>query len=1174
MQESERMKRDVGQKLVEMGLRKDNVLKKRSRLDNVKDINERKTKRRDDSRRDELIPFNPRTTDSGENNFYGFFRHEPIKGFPESDIFITTGDSLEQNNKDYDYVQDESNENDPKVKNLQRRKELQTQNHTEDDTWLEMENDYIPNEFFENVKMLNTRIQESPKNYSDLWEAEFFPEENNRVLQEQLSIEKAEKRAVEKSMQKLIDYYDSKEQRHDHDTKYEDHALRQSSMPLSQLVKTPIYMNQASNIKSQERKLKLQSGASSSFYQPSQATINYNYNNHHAKNTRHKENKSNKEENSDVNILNDVDNINTETINFSRPTDINTEYSIHEMQYPILHDRRAKRSNSKAKIQNSLANEMIKENEKNSNNYRIIQASHLSKNKLRRAKRDSEIFADSSSEIESAQSKINVEDSITKEEYEKIMAGEILSSIVTNSITKSIESDYEEHDTTAETITTESSTLKYRPSYETQIDISSTSIMDNSEIDDISKQYHNINNSNVKRFVNSEFSPINEEDSNNNDIGNDNDITKEMFFRTEPSDIETTTYGPSQIVSRSYSINKSDRQELVVASATENAQKTSREETQNLISKEEKADSSSYPTVTEKDKKWRDNNDKIRLRKPTSSLETTKRVIEEQMTTETILPKLITDRTIDSSTKSNNNTQDNIEADRNIESAALKQSKKNIGAKKLKTTYHKTSRGHARHAKKLNNHEKLNKGLMKKLMYQYYHDELMKIDAEKRNLRRRETWENDGFRDLIDQGEFIGILIDDDILYKDTNNENYEIPSEFLKKIRYPKYNKVYQFPQYLKIIEDDGESIKYHQHSEDLPKMIKDEQEPTEASRFSDHEHNQDCRYSAEMIEDERKSEETSKSFDRKIFAIDPSTYRGGEPILQLHEKHLKLPYKYYSKIKILENQIPRRMLEKIYQGLSKLTSSEDRISKLQEYMKKTSINKNYDQGNANVAYIFDKIQRQHNRPNDLAIFAQNPFDRQNINQIVENKTAANLNNIYKNLEAKHDNSDMSITGKNMELTKNARIEKYIENEKSINYHDEKENIMNNVKKIEDTTNVERNMIPKNISTDKEEMLNIKRLNGITESEHTTKYLNDQRENKANEYKIAKDAREIIKPYNSNEEIQNNINMEISNNNKTTKNEKIIDNNVKLSKFIKRKQRDINTQRRDEYLKQLLHFL
>ncbi|KMQ86871.1 Heparanase [Lasius niger] len=1119
VQGSGRMKRDIGQKLVEIGLRKDNVFKKHSRIDNVKDyINERKTKRiKDDSRRDELlIPFNPRTTDSDENNFYGFFRRDPIKGFPESDIFITTGDSSEQNNKDYDYVQDESNENGSKVKNMQRRKEL-TQDHIEDNTWIEMENDYVPNEFFEDIKVLNARIKENPKNYSDLWEAEFSSQEhennknNNRiavvkVFQEPRN-EREKKRAIEKSVQKLVNYYDSKEQEHDRDTNYEALALalRRSSMPLSQLVKTPTYINhQASNMKPEEAKLKVESElkASSFFYQPSQtATVNYNYNNYHAKNTRHEETKLNKEEVLDVNISNDRDNINTETIKFSRPADVNTEYSIREMQYPILHNRRAKRSNW-AKIQKILANEMIKENEENSKNChcRIIRASHSSKKPCYcRVKRDSEIFADSSSEIGSvnvgsAQSKRNVENSMTKEEYEKIMAGEILPS------TSSIESDYEErdyqeHDTTTETITTESSTLDYKSRYVTQTtDVSSTSIMDNSEINNISEQYHNVNNSNMKRLlVNSEFSPINEEDSNNNDIVN-TDITKEMFFRSKPSDVQsenkTTTYGPSQIVSKIYSTTRSNRQELI-ASATENVQETTREETQNLI-KKENPDSSTYSTITEnqKDEEWCDNNDKIRLRKSPNTLETTERIAEEQITTEAILSKQATQyratdnsRSNKSKTKLKVNVQQNVEDNENIESGAWTQSKKNIDTKKLKTILRKALlRGHEEDSnRRAEQMDKLKKRLAKrKKLLQQYRYELTKIaDAEKRNLKRRETWErfceNDDFRHLIDQGKFIGVLIDDDVIYKDNNNEKYEIPIEFVKEVkgvRYPKYNKYYQFPRRLKIIEDDGESPfissdrKYNQYYEHLLKIIKDKQELAEASRFSDHEHNQDCRCSVQMIEDEQESEETSKYDDRRIFAIDPSTYRGDEPTLQLHEKHSKLP-KYYPKIK-LENQnsILRRMLEKNYQ----------------------------------------------------------------------------------------------------------------ENKKFVNYHDERENILN-VEKIEDTKDAEKIMIPKNIDTDKEEMLNIRRFNGITESEYRTEHLDNKRENLAKDvYKIAKDTQEINKSYNSNEEIQNNINIEMSNNNKANKDvEKIINNDSGLSKLGKgnaRTKRDINTQKRDKYLEQLLYFL
>ena len=67
---------------------------------------------------------------------------------------------------------------------------------------------------------------------------------------------------------------------------------------------------------------------------------------------------------------------------------------------------------------------------------------------------------------------------------------------------------------------------------------------------------------------------------------------------------------------------------------------------------------------------------------------------------------------------------------------------------------------------------------------------------------------------------------------------------------------------------------------------------------KFLDGEHNQNCQYSSETIEDKRESTETtSRSFVRKVFIIDPSTYYAGEPILQLHEDCLNLP-KYHSKI------------------------------------------------------------------------------------------------------------------------------------------------------------------------------------------------------------------------------------------------------------------------------------
>lgn len=809
-QESERIKRDIGKKLVEIGLKKDNVFKKHSRFDMKDYINERKIKRKggDEFRKDELfVPFNPRTADSGENNFYGFSRYNPIKGFPEGDIFITTGDSSEQN---YDYVQDESNKKDSILENMQHRKEL-TQKHTEDNTWIEMENDHIPNEVFENVKLFNTKIKENTENYGDLLEAEFFPQEyenvrdNNKIgavkiLQEQLPEEKEEKRTMKESMQKLVDYYDLKE--HDRDAKYEAGlALRRSTMPFNQLVKTPNYIlnYQATNTKPEETKPKVESErkASNFFYQPSQtATINSNYNNYRTKNMKHEETNLDKEK---VAIIsNNRDNINTETIKIFQPVDVNTEYSIREIQYPILYNKRFKRSN-RANIQKILSEEMIKESKENTKDChcRIIRASHLSKTICYcRPKRDSQIL-DSSSEIESVnvgsvQSKINIESSTTKEEHEKIMTEEILSN------TSVIESDYEEHDITAKVITTEeSSTSDYKPSYVTQtIDVNSTSIMDNSEVNNISEEYHNIDKFNIASFlINSEFSSNNAEDLHNHDIV-DNDVTR-MFFRTESPDVqsenETTTYDPSQVVSKMFSNN----QDIIVT--TTKYEETIREKTQNFI-KEQKTESSTYSTITEnqENEERRDNNYKISL-KSTNSLETTKRIAEEQMTTETILSnnKQTTNRALDSSesseskTELKDNVQQNVENTQNIQFEAGIQSKKNIDTKKLKTIFRTAPlKGHTRHEEYLNKRaDQINKlkeklyARREKLLQQY----LTEIPNEKkRNLKRRETWEkfyeNERFRHLIDQGEFVSILNDTNIIYKDNNNEKYEIPIEFVSE--------------------------------------------------------------------------------------------------------------------------------------------------------------------------------------------------------------------------------------------------------------------------------------------------------------------------------------------------------------------------------------------------------
>lgn len=175
-----RRRRDLGKKLMEISARRDN--RKNSRAVDARDyLNERRARRRDDSRKEGLVtPFNPRIvmskTDSGENNFYGFFRQAPVKGFPESDVYGTVGNSSEQTGADYDYVQDDENndddDDDARSKNTRRfGGETSTEN-----IWIEDEHsDYVPNEFFENVKLSSTGVgRGNSMDYGDLWEAESF----------------------------------------------------------------------------------------------------------------------------------------------------------------------------------------------------------------------------------------------------------------------------------------------------------------------------------------------------------------------------------------------------------------------------------------------------------------------------------------------------------------------------------------------------------------------------------------------------------------------------------------------------------------------------------------------------------------------------------------------------------------------------------------------------------------------------------------------------------------------------------------------------------------------------------------------------------------------------------------------------------------------------------------
>ncbi|KAL2746427.1 MATH and LRR domain-containing protein PFE0570w-like [Vespula maculifrons] len=114
---------------------------------------------------------------SNENNFYGFFRKEPMKNFPNGDVFLKTDDSTEKK-KDYDYTKDEDEKREKVEEKVwkARAMNIRTINHIKlDNTGIDVDDDYrgyIPNEFFETVNMPNVRIKENSNDYANVLNTE------------------------------------------------------------------------------------------------------------------------------------------------------------------------------------------------------------------------------------------------------------------------------------------------------------------------------------------------------------------------------------------------------------------------------------------------------------------------------------------------------------------------------------------------------------------------------------------------------------------------------------------------------------------------------------------------------------------------------------------------------------------------------------------------------------------------------------------------------------------------------------------------------------------------------------------------------------------------------------------------------------------------------------------
>ncbi|XP_012281544.1 uncharacterized protein LOC105700352 [Orussus abietinus] len=217
-----------------LGLRRDSIFRKRSKNEDIKERRwERRNRRKEkeETLKKEVQPvlFDPRNADSNENNFYGFAKRDPLKGFPEGDVYFGTGTSSEEKVKDYDYVKDDE-EVETEEQKLRRRKSTSIRKSPEpDDTWIEEDtqgmSSYTPYEFFENVNMPIARIKENLRGYGELFEADSWQDTGmdaeealrdddavaDEIVEEAHFDEHEDKMAKESAVKTLINYYDKAE---------------------------------------------------------------------------------------------------------------------------------------------------------------------------------------------------------------------------------------------------------------------------------------------------------------------------------------------------------------------------------------------------------------------------------------------------------------------------------------------------------------------------------------------------------------------------------------------------------------------------------------------------------------------------------------------------------------------------------------------------------------------------------------------------------------------------------------------------------------------------------------------------------------------------------------------------------------------------------------------------
>ncbi|EFN87650.1 uncharacterized protein LOC105192559 [Harpegnathos saltator] len=1020
----EKATRDVDRMSTEIAPRKNTILRKRPRIDDTKDhVSERKSKRKDVSKREGLLsPLNPRITDSGENGFNSFLRRDAIRGFPEGDVFVTTGDSAEQSGQDYDYVQDDEDDEDSKDR---QEKQNSTVEYAKDVFWNRLkidddQSDYTPNEFFENVHLPSAKIREGAKDYDDLCEAEFALDkrENNKdndynsstaaritvqPLNEKETVDSQETKTIEKrSFQQLINYHDNPEKgEYNPDTNYEAPGSHlELSAPLRRLTETPTIKYDFTNYptsdaRSEIAKQKLQPELefSSFFYQPALVSLTrYDYGNSQASSVRP-----------------DVDHM---------------ENPINDV---VLYSRRSKRNDWK-KSQGLFAEEMIKEDAANARDCRcrVIRALKSPK-KLsnRRIKRDethvTEFTTQSETANEDANAKPNplrlartVPSPTTKNEFDRIMTGEVLP---ITSVTEA-DPDYDKR---------EIMTIDSNKSHEAMrtMDVAST--------------------------------PTTSASGTSGEHSARQVMDEQLFFRaqssTAPSEVEKATYDSAEAALQVSSQNTESRQELV-ASGTEEAQQASTslcEETQDL---QKKIQQESIDAATEGGKAKRRRSDDSEVNSK-SDEETPKQKVRKTPDYSRSSSRSNKLKRKKGPKETRQNENDLVRLSKKCAVRANERSnRRRITQSTVPLLLNSEFKNLARYEEFLT---RLNERREKLRERQEKHRQNpAKIsDEQTRNLSKREAWEkfceNDDFCQLIQEKLFLisnddshvdshDDDYDDDVNDDDVNNddddgkEDGHLPMKFtperydaLQDQTYSRANMKHEhYPEY-----------KLHYYFLRHPKVVEIEQEPTTRPTSS----------------------------GRKIFAIDPSTYRGGEPVLELHDEYLDSPPKHSSRIEF-QTQTPNWTLKDFYQtssrpmkvyGDQQMSNDHDNYHG-RECAKKSQSRDAFERGNAVVLYILDK-HRQYDLRKELAELSRiylNTLDRRDVDQIVRDQTASDSNN--------GDSKSTLTTARKVGLArkideKSAGTNRYIRREKLDNRSDKtvekeanKSNEMND--KVEDSAN------------------------------------------------------------------------------------------------------------------------